>query len=227
MPFIVSYLVSFIVYLTLHGRYLSLFRVRTTWHTTHLCIFFFVKHCFAFQNPSHHLGLARSFYSWLENVACNISDENFFQLVEEYKRRQRIKPGDSFHNSIFLPFPVNRTKGLISELEKEENEESPCYFELPGEHLRVPYQISGARRSTDLVVIKLTRQGMKTKDYFLCVDNRPLNNLADLTLHGFTSGQVQTECKAYYRALRHMVKNNEHCAQRFQLLAFKGKLGFF
>ena len=28
--FIVSYLVSFIVYLTLHGRYLSLFRVRTT-----------------------------------------------------------------------------------------------------------------------------------------------------------------------------------------------------
>jgi len=168
--------------------------------------------------------LARSFYL-LENVAHNISEENLLEVISEYKKKQRIK--DNFYTSkIFILFPED--KQLISGLETQENEIcQSCYFEIP-EQISVPYEISGGQRSMDFVVIKLTRLQhgrIKKRDYFLCVDNRPLNNLADLPdFQGLSTGQVYSQCRAYYRDLSQMIKNDDICAQRFHVLAFQGNL---
>lgn len=60
----------------------------------------------------------------------------------------------------------------------------------------------------------------KKKDYFLCLDQRPLANLYEFEM---TDSQMIEEQESYYNELERLVNNDPTCSARIEIVKVSGK----
>ena len=92
----------------------------------------------------------------------------------------------------------------------------------------VPYMLHGANRETEFQVIVLC-QDLKNpvdRQYFLCFDNRPLNNIVDSDfVHAIREKNfTQDNLISYRQSLQDLIKTDPFCLETFHVLSFSGKL---
>ena len=89
--------------------------------------------------------------------------------------------------------------------------------------MKVSYEVRGAQRDLEFAVLSLSRPNEKCREYFLCLDNRPLVQLKDCNM---SNEELLMEHMSFYDELRHLMEStsNENCKflERFELLQFKG-----
>ena len=89
--------------------------------------------------------------------------------------------------------------------------------------MKVSYEVRGAQRDLEFAVLSLSRPNEKCREYFLCLDNRPLVQLKDCDM---SNEELLMEHMSFYNELRHLMESssNENCKflERFELLQFKG-----
>lgn len=95
------------------------------------------------------------------------------------------------------------------------------------ENLKISYECRGAHREMEYGIFVLTRGNEKDlsrkKEYFLCIDNRPLVNLKDADM---TLDELQTEQKAFFDEFCSLMESysNGQFWERYELLQFTGNL---
>ena len=93
-----------------------------------------------------------------------------------------------------------------------------------------PYTLHGAHRETEFQVIVLCQKdstsSQTNRKYFLCIDNRPLNNISDPDFFHLEEeeARIQENQKHYQQSLKDYIKEDSHCQDTFRLLSFSGKL---
>ena len=89
--------------------------------------------------------------------------------------------------------------------------------------MKVPYEVRGAQRDLEFAVLSLSRHNEMGREYFLCLDNRPLAQLKDCDM---SNEELLVEQLSFYNELRQLMEStsNENCKflERFELLQFKG-----
>jgi len=180
--------------------------------------------------------LARMFFKLAENALPLISDGTLKNSVAEYKNKQMIK--DSFYDEkvlILLPDLLTCSDlpiiyGMVKK-EMDQNDSDPYSSNLMvniargDDSLKVPYEVRGAQRDLEFAVLSLSRHNEKCREYFLCLDNRPLAQLKDCDM---SNEELLVEQKSFYDELRHLMEStsNENCKflEHYELLQFKGSL---
>lgn len=182
-------------------------------------------------------GFARMFFSLVENAFKGTSKEALKEAVANYKKNQMIDNCTFHDDKVLILFPdllKCDELPIIYGMEKMELERKKfsnlmiCVMK-GDENLKIPYECRGAKREMEYAVFVLTRSKetdlSKKKEYFICLDNRPLVNLKDANM---TAGDLQIEQKAFYDEIcllmdSHSDEKNNY-RDRFELLKFSGDL---
>jgi len=180
--------------------------------------------------------LARMFFKLAENALPLISDGTLKNSVAEYKNKQMIK--DPFYDEkvlILLPDLLTCSDlpiiyGMVKK-EMDQIDSDPYSSNLMvniargDDSLKVPYEVRGAQRDLEFAVLSLSRHNEKGREYFLCLDNRPLAQLKDCDM---TNEELLVEQKSFYDELWQLMEStsneNLNFLERYELLQFKGSL---
>jgi len=182
-------------------------------------------------------GLARGFFSMVENALKNVSDNDLKVAVTKFKKTAMIQDQTFHAKKVLILFPdlleckeLPNMYGLekrgLEKLENEKQNSDPVAYiaKDTDRAIKFPYEIRGNPRTLEFAIVVLDpRSNAKRKEYFLCLDNRPLVNLYDMSM---SPEDLLMEQDSYYNELRRLMDSNpnDNYDERYELLKFTGEL---
>ena len=138
----------------------------------------------------------------------SFSGKEVDSAIEKYKQRQKLLTKN-------VEFHADRILLLNELLYSLEKSEGLRVLTLP---VSLSYESNGSKRNVELHVIAPKQTDPTKQDFFLCLDNRPLNDLAQLNL---SSEEHVMSKRAYHCRLKLKIEQTK-AEQRIHLLDSEG-----